>query len=117
MPQKFSGRLFTDARNAGQFPAQTIRIAVPYLFAASGGALAERAGIVSLSLEGYMLGGAFCGALASYYSGSAWVALIGAIAGGVALALLYGVTAVRFRADQVVVPAGSVVACTWPVPS
>lgn len=50
-----------------------------------------------------MLGGAFTGALASYYSGSAWVGLLGAAAGGTALALLYAVTAVRFRADQVVV--------------
>jgi simple sugar transport system permease protein len=50
-----------------------------------------------------MLGGAFCGAVASYYSGSPWVGLLGAIAGGAALALLYAVTAIRFRADQVVV--------------
>jgi simple sugar transport system permease protein len=50
-----------------------------------------------------MLGGAFCGALASYYSGSPWIGLLGAAAAGVALALLYAVTAIRFRADQVVV--------------
>ena len=41
------------------FLSQTIRIAIPYLFAAAGGALAERAGVVSLTLEGFMLGGAF----------------------------------------------------------
>ena len=50
-----------------------------------------------------MLAGAFCGALASYYSGSPWIGLLGAVAGGVAIALLYAVTAIRFRADQVVV--------------
>src|SRR5262245_18027610 len=50
-----------------------------------------------------MLGGAFCGAVASYYSGSPWIGLLGAIGGGAALALLYAVTAIRFRADQVVV--------------
>jgi len=85
------------------FLAQTLRIAIPYLFAASGGVVSERSGLIGLGLEGYMLGGAFCGALASYYSGSPWVGLIGAIAGGVAIALLYAVTAIRFRADQVVV--------------
>jgi general nucleoside transport system permease protein len=84
------------------FLAQTLRIAIPYLFAASGGVMSERSGLIGLGLEGYMLGGAFCGALASYYSGSPWVGLAGAVAGGVALALLYAVSAIRFRADQVV---------------
>lgn len=85
------------------FLAQTLRIAIPYLFAASGGVVSERSGLIALGLEGYMLGGAFCGAVASYYSGSPWVGLIGAVAGGVVIALLYAVTAIRFRADQVVV--------------
>jgi ABC-type uncharacterized transport system permease subunit len=85
------------------FLAQTLRIAIPYLFAASGGVISERSGLIGLGLEGYMLGGAFCGAVASYYSGSPWVGLLGAIAGGAVLALLYAVTAIRFRADQVVV--------------
>jgi len=85
------------------FLAQTLRIAIPYLFAASGGVISERAGLIGLGLEGYMLSGAFCGALASYYSGSAWIGLLGAMAGGVAMAMLYAVTAIRFRADQVVV--------------
>jgi len=85
------------------FIAQTIRIAIPYLLAASGGVISERSGLIGLGLEGYMLGGAFTGALASYYSGSAWVGLIGAMAGGVALALLYAFASIRYRADQVVV--------------
>ena len=84
------------------FLAQTLRIAIPYLFAASGGVISERSGLIGLGLEGYMLGGAFCGAVASYYSGSPWIGLTGAVAGGAALALLYAVTAIRFRADQVV---------------
>lgn len=85
------------------FFAQTLRIAIPYVFAAIGGVVSERAGLIALGLEGYMLGGAFCGALASYYSGSPWIGLLGAAAAGIALALLYAVTAIRFRADQVVV--------------
>src|SRR3954464_14321904 len=85
------------------FLAQTIRIAIPYLFAATGGVISERSGLIALGLEGYMLGGAFCGAVASYYSGSPWVGLLGAAAGGMLLALLYALTAIRYRADQVVV--------------
>jgi simple sugar transport system permease protein len=85
------------------FLAQTLRIAIPYLFAAGGGVISERAGLIGLGLEGYMLGGAFCGAITAYYTGSPVVGLVGAIAGGVALALLYAVTTIRFRGDQVVI--------------
>jgi simple sugar transport system permease protein len=85
------------------FLAQTLRIAIPYLFAAAGGVMTERAGLIGLTLEGYMLGGAFAASLGSYYGHSAWAGVLAGIAGGVALALLYGVSAIRFRADQVVV--------------
>jgi ABC-type uncharacterized transport system permease subunit len=85
------------------FLAQTLRIAIPYLFAAAGGTLSERAGLIALTLEGYMLGGAFCAAVASYYAASPWAGMLAAVGGGAALALLYAVCTIRFRADQVVV--------------
>jgi len=85
------------------FLAQTLRIAVPYLLAAAGGTMSERAGLIALTLEGYMLGGAFCAAIASHYTGSPWMGVLGAVAGGAALAWLYAVCTIRFRADQVVV--------------
>jgi ABC-type uncharacterized transport system permease subunit len=85
------------------FVAQTLRIAVPYLFAAAGGVASERAGLIALTLEGYMLGGAFCAALGSYYGGSPWAGIAAGAAGGILLALLYAACAIRFRADQVVV--------------
>ena len=85
------------------FIAQTIRIAIPYLFAAAGGALAERAGVVSLTLEGFMLGGAFGAVVGSYYAHSAWVGLVVGVAWGLALAGVHAVSAIRFKADQIVV--------------
>ena len=89
--------------NAIDFLAQTLRIAVPYLLAAAGGVLSERAGLIGLSLEGYMLGGAFCAAVGSYYAGAPWIGVVAALVGGGMLALLYAVSAIRYRADQVVV--------------
>jgi ABC-type uncharacterized transport system permease subunit len=85
------------------FLAQTLRIAIPYLLAAAGGVMSERAGLIGLTLEGYMLGGAFCAVAGSYASGSPWLGIVAALAGGAVLALLYAVSAIRFRADQVVV--------------
>ncbi|HEX8245945.1 MAG TPA: ABC transporter permease [Longimicrobium sp.] len=85
------------------FLLQTIRIAIPYLFAAGGGVVAERAGVVSLTLEGFMLSGAFCATLGSHYSGSAWVGLLVGILGGVVMGLLHAVASIRYKADQIVV--------------
>jgi simple sugar transport system permease protein len=84
------------------FLAQTIRIAIPYLFAAAGGVIAERSGVISLGLEGYMLAGAFSGAIGSYYSGSPIVGVLCGIGGGVLFALVHALVSLRFRADQVV---------------
>ncbi len=89
--------------NAMDFVAQTLRIAVPYLLAAAGGVLSERAGLIGLTLEGYMLGGAFCAAAGSFYAGSPWLGVLAAVLGGAALSMLYASSAIRFKADQVVV--------------
>ena len=83
--------------------AQTVRIAIPYLFAAAGGAIAERAGVVSLTLEGFMLGGAFGAVLGSYYTGSAWLGIAAGLATGLLLAAIHAVASIRFKADQIVV--------------
>ncbi|MDQ6634067.1 MAG: ABC transporter permease [Gemmatimonadota bacterium] len=85
------------------FLAQTLRIAIPYLLASAGGVISERAGMIALTLEGYMLGGAFCAVVGSYLTGSPWFGALFAVVGGVMLALLYAVSTIRFRADQVVV--------------
>ena len=55
--------------NPFSFLTQMLRISVPYLFAASGGVIAERSGIISLALEGFMLTGAFSATLGAHYSG------------------------------------------------
>ena len=85
------------------FLAQMIRIAIPYLFAASGGVVAERAGIVSLTLEGFMLSGAFAAVVGTHYSGSPWIGVLSGMFGGLIFALIHAITTIRYRADQVVV--------------
>ncbi len=85
------------------FLAQTVRIAIPYLFAAAGGAIAERAGVISLTLEGFMLGGAFGAVLGAHYTGSAWLGVVSGIAAGMLLGSIHAVASIRFKANQVVV--------------
>jgi general nucleoside transport system permease protein len=89
--------------NPLSFVTQMIRIAVPYLFAASGGVVAERAGIVSLTLEGFMLSGAFAAVVGTNYSGSPWVGVLCGMVGGLIFSLIHAVATIRYRADQVVV--------------
>ena len=71
--------------NIGLLITQVLRISVPYLFAASGGVVAERAGVISLTLEGFMLTGAFTATLGAYYTGNPWMGVLAGIAGGIAI--------------------------------
>lgn len=95
--------------NAIDFLTQTLRIAVPYLLATMAGVMSERAGLIGLTLEGYMLTGAFCAAVGSYFAvgtfadGAPWIGVLAAVLGGALFALLYAVSSIRFKADQVVV--------------
>ena len=89
--------------NPISFVTQMIRIAIPYLFAASGGVVAERAGIVSLTLEGFMLTGAFAAVLGTNYSGSPWIGVLAGMVGGLIFGAIHAVASILYRADQVVV--------------
>ena len=88
--------------NPVSFLTQTLRIAIPYLFAASGGVIAERAGVISLALEGFMLTGAFAATLGTHYTGSPWIGLLSGIFGGLVFGLIHAVATIRYRANHVV---------------
>lgn len=80
----------------------TMRMAVPLGFAAIGGAISEKAGVIALGLEGYMTIGAFFAVLGSHMFQSAAVGvLFAAVAGGL-FAWIYGLMCVKFEADQTV---------------
>ena len=80
----------------------TLRVSTPLILCAMAGLFSERSGIIDIGLEGKMLSAAFAaGALASV-TGSAWVALAGAILVSIALALVHGFACISHRGDQVV---------------
>ena len=83
------------------FFAQALRISVPYVLAALGGTLSERAGVINLALEGILLGSALAAAIGAEQGGVALGVLAGAV-GGVAVAAVYALVVLRFRADQIV---------------
>jgi len=80
-----------------------IRISIPIVLAAMGGAFSERAGIINIGLEGMILFGAFAGVLGSFLSGSAWVGVLLAIAFGGFLGYVLAIFSIKFKADHIVV--------------
>lgn len=81
---------------------QTIRISMPYMLSAMGATVSELGGVVNIALEGLILTGAFCAVCGTHYSGSPYVGLIAAIAGGAFVASIHAVVCIRFRANQII---------------
>jgi general nucleoside transport system permease protein len=82
--------------------AATLRLATPLAFAAIGGILSERSGVVNIGLEGMMLTGAFFGIWGVVWSGSWLVGLLMAMLFGGLLALIHAFFSIHLRADQIV---------------
>jgi simple sugar transport system permease protein len=93
-----------DVVLSSAFLAAVLRVSTPYLLAAFGGLVAERAGVSNIALEGQMLSAACTGALVAGYSES--VAL-GALCGvGVATLLGLLLAALRLELGADVIIAG-----------
>ena len=90
------------ALTIGTVLASTLRMATPLILCALAGTVSERAGVIDLGLEGKMLATAFAAASAGAMTGSLPLALLAAIAVGVALSMLHGYGCVSHRGDQVV---------------
>jgi len=81
--------------------ASTPVYATPLLIACLGLIVNERAGVLNLGAEGMMAVGALAGVIVSVHSGSPVQAVVGSVAAGAMLALLFGLATIVFRTDQV----------------
>jgi ABC-type uncharacterized transport system permease subunit len=83
--------------------AGTVTVALPLILGAIAGVIGERSGVVNVAIEGQFLFGAFFAALIGTMATSVWAGLISAAIGGVIIAGMLAVLAIRFLVDQVVV--------------
>ena len=88
------------------FVGSSLRLATPLLLAAMGELISERAGVLNMSLEGFMLVAAFAGAVGSWATGSPPIGLLCGLAAVVPCALLQAWLSVTLRANQIVVGIG-----------
>lgn len=80
----------------------TLRLATPLIFASMGGMMSERSGVVNVALEGFMLFGAFAGAVAGHYFVSAWIGWAFAMIAGLLIGALYALFVIELKANQII---------------
>jgi len=82
--------------------AATLRLSVPIVFAAVGGIFAEKAGVINIGLEGLLIISAFAAVFGADLAGSLWVGFLVGVVAATALAGLFAVVCIEFRADQII---------------
>ena len=82
--------------------ASTLALATPLIFAALGGTVSERSGVVNIALEGMLLAGAFGYFVGAGATHSALAGVGGAMLAAAVLAMSLGYLSVWFPVDQVV---------------
>lgn len=98
----------SDATSAFVLTLITLTLikAAPIVYAALGGVISERSGVINIGLEGMMIGGAFTAVVFTGISGSPVVGLIAGIAAGAFLGFVLGAAATVFKVDQIVAGTG-----------
>lgn len=81
-------------------------LTTPILLCALGGAVCTKAGNFNIAMEGFMLMGAFFGVVGAYYFASANIGVLFAMAGAMALSLLYALFLVSFKGNEIILGFG-----------
>ncbi|MCL2321583.1 MAG: ABC transporter permease [Oscillospiraceae bacterium] len=81
--------------------AAALRLATPLTFAAMGGVISEKSGVVNIGLEGMMTIGCFFGVLGSHFYGPIFGIFLGALAGAV-IGLVHAFLCINLRSNQII---------------
>ncbi len=91
-----------DEALIGGLLASTLRLSTPLILCALAAVVSERSGVIDLGLEGKMLLSAFAAGAVGAMTGSLPLAMLAALAVGIALSLVHGYACVSHSGDQVV---------------
>ncbi|HTC30239.1 MAG TPA: ABC transporter permease [Candidatus Acidoferrum sp.] len=91
--------------------ALTLVKATPIIYAALGGVISERSGVINIGLEGMMAAGAFTAVVASFATHNPVLGLVGGLCAGAAFGYLLAFAATRFKVDQIVAGTGINLIC------
>jgi general nucleoside transport system permease protein len=84
----------------------TLIKATPLIYAALGGVLSERSGVVNIGLEGILIAGAFTSVAVSGATGNPVLGALAGIIAGMLLAAILAFAATRLAVDQIVAGTG-----------
>src|SRR6202044_962359 len=80
----------------------TLDDSIPIMLGALAGVICSTSGVINIAIEGQLLFGAFCAAIATSVTGSLWLGLVcGALAGSL-VSVLLGLFAITYLVNQVV---------------
>ncbi|PAU84515.1 ribose ABC transporter permease [Halorubrum salipaludis] len=91
--------------------ASTARLAAPIVLAGLGGIFAEKSGVINIGLEGLLIISAFASVYVASVVGignavlgvpAIWVGFLAGIAASTALAAVFGIVCIEFKADQII---------------
>ena len=80
----------------------TLMYATPLVFAAMGGVMSEKSGVINIGLEGMMTIGAFVASWIAIATNNPWYGFLAGGFAGLLLAFLHSLASINFKANQVV---------------
>ena len=80
----------------------TLDDSIPIMLGALTGVICSTSGVINIAIEGQLLLGAFCAAIATSVTGSLWTGLLCGAAAGALVGALLAVFAIAYTVDQVV---------------